>query len=112
MAKIDVSQKMYTIEGEVIKQKESPESEEKAMTLRDVLVACAMNEMPKEELAATRKAEYFILGMEIKKAKDFVEIKNKDKTDLDERCSSLFNTSIYGQVNHILEGKNNPLKPK
>ena len=100
--KVTLNQPLRNMRGEVLKEGTTD------LLLKDVLMAVALADLDKEEKA---KLEDFNLFLKVKSASEEVELDNKELTRLQEKIKKAYSTLIYGQVNMILEGKGNPIKP-
>lgn len=99
--KVTVNQPLYEINGEEIK------SEEGSVLLKDLLMRAALADLDKEEKS---KLDDFNLFLKIKTEGNEIEFTNSELSRLQEKVKKSYATLLYGQINFILEGKDNPLK--
>jgi hypothetical protein len=99
--KVTVNQTLLSEDGTPLKEGD------KELNLKDSLSRIALADLDKEEKA---KLEDFNLFLKIKESKDVLELDNKEASRLQEKANKGYSTLLYGQINMILEGKENPLK--
>jgi lipopolysaccharide export system protein LptC len=103
--KINIKQKLYNSEGKPFKVK-SEDGKEKELTLKEVLVQAALAETDKD---TKQKGSDFQIFLKLQSADKQVELENKNIVRLQKKLEQTHTTLIFGQVNDVLEGKENPL---
>ncbi len=106
--KIDLTQNLYNANGEKLTISNDAGKQE-APQLGVLLKNIALTELEKEE---TNKAKDFDIFMKLNEAKKEIDLTNEELVRLQNKLPKIYGILIYGQINSILEGKNNPLKPK
>ena len=100
--KIKLEKKIKQIDGKVIKNEDNT-----TLFLKDVLVNTALQETDKED---QNKLSDFQIALKIQNAGKEVELTTKEIVRLQEKVKKGFTRLIVGQVNELLEGKENPIK--
>ena len=105
--KIDLTQNLYDTAGNKLTVKES----DQVITpeLRIFLKNIALSET---EDSKDNKDMDFNIFIELNNADKEVELDNKKIVRLQEKLPKVYGILIYGQINAILEGKENPLAKK
>lgn len=99
--KIKINQELRNIDGSTLMEGTKP------ILLKTVLLNSALVTLKDD---TTHGTQDFELSLKIQKAKDEVELTSEDVVRLKEKMKFSYTTLIIGQVEYILEGKENPLK--
>lgn len=100
--KINLKQILKQINGtNLVDEKNKP------VELKTILVKAALQDIKEND--EVNKVSDFNIAMKIEKEDKEVELSNTELTRLQTKIKSIYATLIVGQVNDILEGKENPL---
>jgi len=103
--KINLEQNLKQINGTNLVDEKN-----KLVGLKTILIKAALTDIKEND--DSNKVSDFNIAMKIEKADKEVELGNSELTRLQKKVSSLYATLVVGQVNEILEGKENPLNKK
>ena len=103
--KINLKQNLKQINGTNLVDEKN-----KLVDLKTILIKAALTDIKEND--DSNKVSDFNIAMKIEKADKEVELGNSELTRLQKKVLSLYATLVVGQVNEILEGKENPLNKK
>lgn len=101
--KIKINQELKNIDGSPLMNGDN------VITLKEILLSSALVTLKDD---STHGMQDFELSLKIQTAKDEIELTSEDVVRLKEKIKFGYTTIIVGQVNYILEGKENPLNIK
>lgn len=99
--KVKLDSTLITVDGKVWKENG------KEILIKDILLATALGDLDKEDKA---KLDDFNLFLKIKEQCEEIELIASECARLQDKAKKMYGTLIFGQINAILEGKENPLK--
>jgi len=106
--KTKINQELRQINGKPLQEGDQAKPETlKTITLKDILLTVALSTSKEDK---EHELEDFQLCVKLQNVTTELDLDNKEASRLQEKLSGKYPILIVGQVNAILEGKENPIK--
>lgn len=106
--KINIAQKLYKKDGTPLQLVEEDGTKTDYL-LKEALIKSALTETDND---TKQKTSDFSIFLKLQQAKKEVTLENKEVTRLQKKSEVVHGVLVFGQINEILEGRENPIKEK